>query len=83
MSESLGREVSIVTDTHIKLPHKVFLKLENKTDSQKHRTPVKHYFITVFLPQAPLCSFPPSHPELEVNPLIRQKSVLRDIDNNF
>lgn len=68
ISESMGKEVNIVTETHIKLPHKAFFKLENKAGSQKRRTTVKDYFIALFLPQAPLCSFPPSHLELQANP---------------
>lgn len=57
ISESLGKEANIVTDTHIKLPQKAFFKLESKVGSQKHRTTVKHYFITAFPPQAPLLLF--------------------------
>lgn len=67
ISESLGKEVNIVTETHIKLPHKAFLNWKIK-QALKHRTTVKDYFITLFLPQAPLCSFPPSHLELQANP---------------
>lgn len=82
ISESLGKEIIIVTDTHIKLPNKAFLNWKIKQalrNAELQSTIILLLYFYHKLPSA--LSLLPL--ELEAIPWITQKSVLQDMGNNF